>query len=110
MARARVRHIPVLKDVKAALQEFAEAIGITLTSVDAEVGRVTQWLHQERPACRKAEIRRRRDAVQRERQRVERPEVVAHPNPADVTLEKRAVDRAKERLAMEMQRMRGAQK
>ena len=110
MAKARVGHIPVFKDVKAALLEFVENVGTVLNSVDADVGRVTQWLHQERPAHWKAEIRRRTDAVGRARQEVERKRLIAHPNPADVTLEKRAVERAKERLAEAERRLAAVHK
>jgi hypothetical protein len=110
MAKARVSHIPVLKDVKASLLEFIESVATVLTSVDADVGRVTQWLHQERPGHWKSEIRKRTDAVARARQEVERKRLIAHPNPADVTLEKRAVERAKERLAEAERRLKAVQK
>src|SRR3954471_18191927 len=106
MAKARVQHLPVLKEVKAALVEFIESVSTTLTSVDADVGRVTQWLHQERPAHWKAEIRKRTDAVGSARQEGERKRLIAHPTPADVTLERKAVDRAKERLAEAERRLK----
>jgi hypothetical protein len=110
MAKARVHHLPVLKEVRLALLEFAESVGTVMMSVDAEVGRVTQWLHQERPGHWKSEIRRRMDALQRARQEVERKRLVAHPNPADVTLERRAVERAKEKLAEAERRLKAVQK
>ncbi|MEX2218138.1 MAG: hypothetical protein WD749_05205 [Phycisphaerales bacterium] len=110
MARARVQHIPVLKEVKGALLEFADSIKSVMATVDADVGRVTQWLNQERPAHWKGEIRRREDAVGRARQEIERKRLIAAPEPPSLALEQRALERAKERLASAQRRQEAVRK
>jgi hypothetical protein len=105
MARARVQFLPVLKDVKAAMVEFADEVNQALATVDAEIGRISQWLSQERPAYWKAEIRRREGALNKAKAEVARKRLISAPEPASVALEQRAVDRAKRRLEEAQKRM-----
>jgi hypothetical protein len=99
MARARIQSVEALKDVKAALAEFTEAVTQILTSVDADINRVSQWLSQDRPAYWKAEIRRREDEVARAQSAIMRKRIIAAPEPASVVEEQKALDRARRRLA-----------
>jgi hypothetical protein len=105
MAKARVQSIPVLKSVKLALLEFVESVQATMASVDAEIGRISQWLSQERPAHWKGEIRRRSEMVTKARAEIERKRLIAAPAPASVALEQRALERAKVRLEEANKRM-----
>ena len=63
MSTARVHSLQALKDVKFAVAEFAESVGRTLTSVDADINRITQWLSQDRPAHWKTQVRLREEQV-----------------------------------------------
>src|SRR5712675_1444241 len=105
MAKARVHSLPVLKSVKLALLEFAEGVQATMASVDAGIGRISQWLSQERPAHWKGEIRRRGEMVTKARAEIERKRLIAAPAPASVALEQRALERAKVRLEEANKRM-----
>lgn len=99
MARARVYSVEVLKEVKAALSEFAESVAQTLTSVDADINRVSQWLTQDRPAYWKAQVRRREEEVAKAQAAIMRKRIIAAPEPASVVEEQKLLDRAKRRLA-----------
>lgn len=95
---ARIQSIDVIRDVKAALLDFAKEAGLCLTSVDADVQRVGQWLTLERPAYWKHEVRKREEAVEAAKAEIRRKEFAAYPNPADTVLERKALKRQKERL------------
>jgi hypothetical protein len=99
MGSARLQSLDTLKDVKAAVMEFAEAVNRTLTGVDADVGRVGQWLNQDRPAHWKARVRRCEDEVAKAQADIMRKKLIAAPEPASVVEEQKALDAAKRRLA-----------
>lgn len=99
MSSARLQSLDTLKDVKAAVLEFAEAVQRVLTGVDADVGRVGQWLNQDRPAYWKARVRRCEDEVTKAQADIMRKKLIAAPEPASVVEEQKALDAAKRRLA-----------
>jgi hypothetical protein len=99
MPAARVHTLQVLKDVKAAVVEFSDAVNQTLTSVDSDINRVTQWLTQDRPAYWKAQVRRREDDVTRAQTDIMRKRIIAAPEPASVVEEQKVLDHVKRRLA-----------
>jgi hypothetical protein len=97
--RASIQSVEALKDAKAALAEFTDAVTQTLASVDADINRVSQWLTQDRPAYWKAVIRRREDEVAKAHAAIMRKRIIAAPEPASVVEEHKAWDKAKRRLA-----------
>lgn len=99
MSSARLQSLDTLKDVKAAVMEFAETVNRTLTGVDADVGRVGQWLNQDRPAYWKARVRRCEDEAAKAQTDIMRKKLIAAPEPASVVEEQKALDAAKRRLA-----------
>ncbi len=101
---ARIQSIDVLREVKAALLEFAKEAGLCITSVDAEVQRTGQWVTMDRPNYWKHEVRRREEAVEAAKAEIRRKELAAMPNPADVVLERKALSRAKARLERAMEK------
>ncbi|CAG0990440.1 hypothetical protein PHYC_02266 [Phycisphaerales bacterium] len=104
--RANVRSVKSLLDAKAALHEFSASAKAALSSAQTEIHRVTQWLHSDRPAYWKREIRRREDAVTQWKLEIQRKKLIAAPDPASTVFEQRKltqanarVDSAKQRLA-----------
>ncbi|QOI99144.1 MAG: hypothetical protein HRU70_01010 [Phycisphaeraceae bacterium] len=96
--RARVESVGALAELRAALLRFAEEVQTTLAGVDADIGRVGQWLSSERPGHWKHEVRRREDEVERCRTAVMRKRIIQAPEPASVLEERKAFDAAKRRL------------
>lgn len=92
--RARIQSVGVLKDVKAAVIEFADTVGATLTSVDAEVSRITQWLNHQ-VGYWKREVRRREDEVNKRKMDIARKRLTAAPEPASVVEEQKALNKAR---------------
>lgn len=101
---ARIQSVEVLRDVKAALQDFVKEAALCITSVDADVQRVGQWLTLDRPAYWKHEVRKREELVEAAKAEIRRKELAAFPNPADTVLERKALKRAKERLELAMEK------
>jgi hypothetical protein len=95
---ARIQSVDVLREVKAALQDFTKEATLAITSVDSDVSRTGMWLTLERPAYWKHEVRRREEAVEAAKAEIRRKEFAAHPNPADTVMERKALKRAKDRL------------
>jgi CBS-domain-containing membrane protein len=95
---ARIHNFDALKDARAALATFAQEVGASLASVDADIQRVSQWLSVDRTTHWKLELRRRQEAMQRIKAEIMRKRIVASPDPASVSLEERRLDRARERL------------
>ena len=69
---ARISSVQPLRDMKAALTEFSQQVGGAFSMVDAEIGRMTQWLQQERPAYYKHAVRGAEDAVVRAKSDISR--------------------------------------
>ncbi len=104
--RASIHSAKALNDCRAALLEFSVIAHASLSSVDTETHRVSQWLRTDRPAYWKREIRRREDAVNACKLEIQRKKLIAAPEPASVVFEERQlrkavakVDSARERLA-----------
>jgi hypothetical protein len=95
---ARIQSVDVLREVKAALQDFTKEATLAITSVDSDVSRTGMWLTIDRPAYWKHEVRRREEAVEAAKAEIRRKEFAAYPNPADTVLERKALKRAKDRL------------
>jgi len=96
---ARILATESLAEAKAALATFAEEVDRAMAGVDAEIHRTTQWLQHERPAHWKREVRARETAVQNAKSAIARKQIIAAPEPASVVDERKALDRAKRRLA-----------
>jgi hypothetical protein len=110
MSSARVHSVQTLKDVKAAVAEFTDAVVRTLASVDADINRVQQWLTQDRPAYWNAQVRRRQDEVVKAQTDIMRKRIIAAPEPASVVEEQKALDRAKRRLASAQQKLQNVRR
>src|SRR4051812_11291973 len=96
--RARVYSSEALRDVKAALIEFTDAVNAALTSVDADINPISHWLTQGRPGHWKREVRKREDLVAAANMAVMRKRIISAPEPASVVEEQKAVQKAKQRL------------
>src|SRR5829696_5010141 len=110
MAKARVHNIPVLKEVKTAIVEFADSIVGVIATMDSDIGRMSQWLSQDRPAHWKGEVRRREDAVMKAKMEIERKRLIAAPAPASLALEQRVLQRAQARLGEAQKRLAATKK
>lgn len=95
---ARISSVAALRDLKTALGQFAEQINIAFASVDAEVGRMGQWLQQERPAYYKHAVRRAQDAVTRAKSEISRKQYMRAPEPVSVVEERKILEKLKRRL------------
>lgn len=96
--QARIHSIETLKDVKAAVAEFCESVAQTLASVDADINRITQWLHQDRPAYWKREVRKREEDVAHAQSAIMRKRIISAPEPASIVEEQKVLNKARERL------------
>ena len=96
---ARVLATEAMAEAKAALAEFAQTVDRSLTEVDSDIQRLTQWLQHDRPAYWKREVRRRHDDVHKAKAEIARKELIRSPEPASVVEERKALARARERLA-----------
>ena len=73
MARgAKVRSIDAVEAFSASLKNFEEEASGALTSLDMEVRRALEWIHQERKEYWKQQVRRRQDKVGEARGDLER--------------------------------------
>jgi hypothetical protein len=96
--QARIHSIETLKDVKAAVAEFCESVAQTLASVDADINRITQWLHQDRPAYWKREVRKREEDVAHAQSAIMRKRIISAPEPASIVEEQKVLNKARQRL------------
>lgn len=96
---ARVISSEALKQAKAAMVEFSDSIIAALSSVDADINRVSFWLNQDRPAHWKRQVRLREEDINRIKTEIMRKRIIAAPEPASVVEEEKALDRAKQKLA-----------
>lgn len=104
---ARISSVTALRDLKVALSQFIEQINIAFASVDAEIGRMGQWLQQERPAYYKHAVRRAEDAVTRAKSDISRKQYMRAPEPVSVVEERKVLEKLKRRLE-ELQRKQEA--
>jgi len=104
---ARINSVTALRDLKVALNEFIEQINVAFSSVDAEIGRMGQWLQQERPAYYKHAVRRAEDAVTRAKSDISRKQYMRAPEPVSVVEERKVLEKLKRRLE-ELQRKQDA--
>lgn len=102
---ARVNSTEVLKQAKAAMAEFSDAIITALASVDADINRVSSWLNQDRPAYWKRQVRHREEEVIKIKTAIMRKRIIAAPEPASVVDEEKALDRMKIKLVQAQARL-----
>lgn len=95
---ARISSVQPLRDMKAALGEFIDAANVAFANVDAEIGRMSQWLQQERPAYYKHAVRRATDAVTKAKSELSRKQYMRAPEPVSVVDEKKQLEKLKRRL------------
>lgn len=96
--RARVLSVDALRDVKAALIEFTDSVGVTLAGVDADINRVNHWLTHDRPGHWKREVRKREEEVAEAQTAIMRKKIIAAPESASIVEEQKMLQRAKARL------------
>lgn len=96
---ARILATEALTEARAALADFAAAVERAMVGVDADVNRMTHWLQHERPVHWKHEVRVRENAVQAAKGAISRKQIIAAPEPASIVDERKALDRAKRKLA-----------
>lgn len=104
---ARITSVQPLRDMKVALGEFINQVNIAFANVDAEIGRMGQWLQQDRPAYYKHAVRRATDAVTKAKSELSRKQYMRHPEPVSVVEEKKLVEKLKRRLE-ELERKQAA--
>lgn len=95
---ARITSVQPLRDMKAALGEFIDAVNVAFANVDAEIGRMSQWLQHERPGYYKHAVRRATDAVTKAKSELSRKQYMRAPEPVSVVEEKKQVEKLKRRL------------
>jgi len=100
MARgAKVRSIDAVGTFSAALKNFEEEASGALTSLDMEVRRALEWIHQDRKEYWKQQVRRRQDKVGEARGDLERRMTYrATDEQPSCHEEKVALEKAKRRL------------
>lgn len=108
--RAQVLSTEALKEAKAAIVEFSEAVAVAIASVDADIHRISHWLSHDRPAYWKREVRKREEAVAHAKAEIMRKQIIAAPDPASTVDERKALDRAKRRLDSAVQRASAVRK
>lgn len=108
--RANVHSAKALNDCRAALMEFSSIARASMTSVDSDIHRITQWLRTDRPAYWKHEIRRREDAVNTCRLEIQRKKLIAAPEPASVVFEERQLRKAQARVESARDRLAAVQR
>lgn len=102
--RARIHDSKALLDTKVALVQFVEQVTAAVAGMDADVARLSMWLHQDRPMHWKHEIRRREDLVLNAKTDIQRKIISQAPEPVSLVLERKAVARAQERVEQARQR------
>jgi hypothetical protein len=98
---ARVTSIDSLRDMAAALQMFRSEVGSALDDVDMELRRALEWIQHDRKEFWTKEVRRGWDRVTETRVQLQQAKMiqrVADHEPGCYD-EKKAMDRAKHRLA-----------
>lgn len=107
---ARVHNSQSLLDTKFAIIKFIDSIHAAMASVDSEVSRTTQWLNQDRIPHWKRELRRREDHVQVCKNAIAAKQLARMPDPADTTLERRALRRAEDRVESARRRLEASKR
>jgi hypothetical protein len=97
-SKARIHDSKALLETKAAVASFIETVNAALSSMDADVSRVSLWLNQDRPSHWKHEIRRREDQVMAIKTDMHRKIIAQAPEPVSLVLERKALAKAQERV------------
>ncbi len=92
---ARISSTEALKQAKVAMLDFSDAIVSALSSVDADINRVSSWLNHDRPAYWKRQVRLKEEGINKIKTDIMRKRIIAAPEPASVVEEEKALDRAK---------------
>ena len=108
MARgAKVRSIDAVGTFSAALKNFEEEASGALTSLDMEVRRALEWIHQERKEYWKQQVRRRQDKVAEARGDLERCMTYRSTDEQPSCHEEKiALEKAKRRLRVAEEKVR----
>lgn len=102
---AKVNSTEALKQAKAAMAEFSDAIVTSLASVDADINRISSWLNQDRPAYWKRQVRHREEEVIKIKTEIMRKRIIAAPEPASVVDEEKALVRMQIKLTQAQARL-----
>jgi hypothetical protein len=101
MSDARVTNVASIDDFRVALAEFAVQVRQALTDLEMEIHRAMDWISVDRPAHWRGEVRRSGDLVARAKDELAHSRTFKRMGdfvPSCVE-EKKAVDKAKQRLA-----------
>jgi len=102
---AKVNSTEALKQAKAAMVEFSDAIVTSLASVDSDINRISSWLNQDRPAYWKRQVRHCEEEVIKIKTEIMRKRIIAAPEPASVVDEEKKLDRMKIKLTQAQARL-----
>lgn len=108
--RANVKSVAALQEVKAALLEFSNTARASLSSVDGETRRITDYLRLDRPAYWKHEIRARENVITQCKLEIQRKRLIAAPEPASTVFEERQLKKATARVESAKQRLAAVQR
>jgi len=105
---ARVLAIDDVDRLAAALVRFAEEAQAALADLDLELRRASQWIEQDRPRYWEAEVRRGWEAVARARRELEQARLIhrIEEAPSSCIDQKKALQRAQQRLDLAMEKQR----
>jgi hypothetical protein len=107
---AKILETAAMAEARAALAEFALAVDRILVEVDGEIQRVSDWLRLDRPGHWRREVRARQEDLLRTKSELSRKVLAAAPDPARAMEERRAVERARERLEEALRRQENSRK
>lgn len=102
---ARVRSVQALADFRAAMAVFAHEVASALSESDAEVQRTIQWLRLEQLPYWQKQILLRQDELKEAKNALYRRELATLPDRPMALEERRAVERAGQRLEEARERL-----
>lgn len=95
---AQVTSIDALREFKLALTEFTEIAGVALAEAHADVQRTVWWIENDQLAYWKNALRKRTAQLAQAKSELFRAQLQESDGRASDTLERRAAERAKQRL------------
>ncbi|MBL9031641.1 MAG: hypothetical protein JNM80_08025 [Phycisphaerae bacterium] len=108
--RARVHESEALRQARAALLEFSDAALVAISSVNAEIMKVSEWLRMDRPAHWKKQVRKGEDEVAAAKSAIMRKRIISAPEPAPIVDEQKALRKAERKLEHARQKLAATQR
>jgi hypothetical protein len=106
---ADVRSLDALRDAKAAVAEFREAVTVALSEAMSDVQRTLWWVQNDRRMHWEAEAKRRTEKVNEARSELYRAKLAAMNDTATCVVERKALQRAEDRLEEAHRKIRAVQ-